>query len=424
MKRFVTTVRSVAAVFGVLGVYTAGCASASSENVGTLGGSQEELTAESLSHARVLPVLRDGEVPKAVLRAAANPIQTAAGAKLTYRGGPLLGTVKVYTVFWGSNIANQAALGQFYSDVLNSPYMDWLSEYNVNGKTIGRGTFAGAYVIPQAPSSITDPQISAKLDALIAAGTLPKPDANTLFMNYFPPGTSISLDTSKSCVQFCAYHSTATLSTGGNFYYGVMPDQGGSCAGGCGRGSQLDNTKVTSSHELIEAVTDPAVGLNILSWYDDAQGEIGDICNGQAGTVNGQAIQLEWSNKNNKCIATDGTVTPPPPPPPPPRPPPGPPPPPPPPPPPRPAPPPRPRPRSTPGPRRPRRPSTPGPRPRRPSTPGPRPRRLRPAATTPRSSRTIASRTRTISDRASRARSAPVTAICRPGRSQARSPTT
>ena len=52
---------------------------------------------------------------------------------------------------------------------------------------------------------------------------------------------------------------------------------------------------------------DPEVGINILTWYDYTNGEIGDFCNGQVGTYTGcddqtYTIQLEYSNAQNGCI--------------------------------------------------------------------------------------------------------------------------
>src|SRR6185312_10360249 len=44
------------------------------------------------------------------------------------------------------------------------------------------------------------------------------------------------------------------------------------CAGGL---ALLDALTSTSSHELCEAITDPVPGDG---WYDDQNGEIGDIC--------------------------------------------------------------------------------------------------------------------------------------------------
>ena len=93
-------------------------------------------------------------------------------------------------------------------------------------------------------------------------------------------------------------------------FYGVIPDQGGACAGGCGPSPVADGTTDVSSHELIEAVTDPGVGLaksnaSPLAWYDQSNGEIGDICSGSgdSATEAGYTVQLEWSNAKNGCIS-------------------------------------------------------------------------------------------------------------------------
>jgi hypothetical protein len=56
---------------------------------------------------------------------------------------------------------------------------------------------------------------------------------------------------------------------------------------------------VTSSHELCEAITDPVPGKG---WYDDANGEIGDICAWKTKTIGAYTVQQEWSNKAGGCI--------------------------------------------------------------------------------------------------------------------------
>jgi hypothetical protein len=266
---------------------------------------------DTLSHARIFPMQRPG-VP---IHKSSGPTVTAGSGNLTYRGGPLIQNVKIYVVYWGSGVDStvSSGLAGYYSAVTNSAYFDWLSEYNAGGMRIGRGSYAGSFTIhPTTGSSITNNDIAAALDQNISSNALPANDGNSLYMVYFPPGISISLDTSQSCVQFCAYHNTYQRGNGSNLYYGVIPDLGGSCAGGCGAGSKFQSTTSVSSHEMIEAVTDPAVGINVLSWYDDNQGEIGDICNGQEGTVVGYTVQKEWSNRNNNCIVTDPSVPPPP----------------------------------------------------------------------------------------------------------------
>jgi hypothetical protein len=55
----------------------------------------------------------------------------------------------------------------------------------------------------------------------------------------------------------------------------------------------------TSSHELSEAVTDPVPGAG---WYDEAHGEVGDVCAWQTKQLGGYTVQLEWSNRAGRCI--------------------------------------------------------------------------------------------------------------------------
>jgi hypothetical protein len=250
--------------------------------------------------------------PQASLDNAATPdVTPPAGAHLTYFGGPVLSKVKVYAVYWGSGVQLQSHLNSFYTTITNSAYFDWLKEYNTPTQTIGRGSFGGAHVITPSTKSkkLTDSQIQKELAKQITAGSLPKNDANTLYMVHFPPGVSISMGGSSSCVEFCAYHGTFKKSSQ-MVFYGVIPDQGGSCAGGCGPSPVADGTTDVSSHELIESVTDPGVGLATtngppLGWYDNTNGEIGDICAGQndGATVSGFVVQVEWSNKRNACVS-------------------------------------------------------------------------------------------------------------------------
>ncbi len=55
----------------------------------------------------------------------------------------------------------------------------------------------------------------------------------------------------------------------------------------------------TSSHELCEAIADAVAGTG---WYDDSNGEIGDICAWKTKTVAGYTVQQEWSNRANACV--------------------------------------------------------------------------------------------------------------------------
>ncbi len=274
-------------------------------SAGAPGGVNVALTPpHGIGGAHIMPVHRPDRAKPAA-------VPNATGAQLAYYGGPVLSNVKVFTVFWNNSVAYQSQLNAFYTAVTNSAYFDWLTEYDTPTQNIGRGSFLGSLVDPSPPTatSITNVDIQTELGKLIDAGQVPAPTADTLYMMHFPPGLSIDLDGSGSCVVFCAYHNTF-VHNGVNVYYGVMPDQGGSCAGGCGSDPTLfNNLTSVSSHELIESVTDAAVGLATvvgppLAWYDTTNGEIGDICNAEQGSIVGYTVQKQWSNKANACIVT------------------------------------------------------------------------------------------------------------------------
>ena len=273
------------------------------------------------------------------LQRSAQASAAPANAHLFYYGGHVLANVHIVPVFWGPNVpsAVTSRIGDFYSAIVDSAHFDMLAEYDTNvvayggqagtGQSIGRGTSDKPVTITPSVTStkITNAQIASELQAQIAANHLPKNDANTLYIFHFPAGMSISMPdgsggSATSCKQFCAYHNT--LQTAGqDLYYGVIPNvTSDGCELGCGpAGGGFNNTTSVASHELIEAVTDPEVGLATtnappLAWYDPqgSNGEIGDICNAEQGTVISQnqtwTVQKEWSNTQGKCIAAPGSV--------------------------------------------------------------------------------------------------------------------
>jgi len=224
---------------------------------------------------------------------------------LTYNGGALLTNVQVYTIFWGAHWETTPALttmmtnlNTYFGAILVSPLIDQLAEYSAPGYTIGHGSLIGTKAITAgAPTTSTsDTNIRKALQGWIKAGTVPKQTPNTLYFIYTEPNISVSMGGSKSCSSFCGYHNNiASGST--QTYYAVMPYP--SCAGCLGGLAPFDALTGTSSHELCEAITDPVPGGG---WYDQHNGEIGDICAWKFKKVAGYNVQLEWSNKNNACI--------------------------------------------------------------------------------------------------------------------------
>jgi hypothetical protein len=222
-------------------------------------------------------------------------------------------------LYWNANTQFQTTLNPFYNDVPNSPLYTMLGQYG-----IAHGNGQAGFLDNRATANVSDAQVQAEVLNQINLGHLPPPSplATTspgpYYPVHFPAGMTITGPggVGTSCVQFCAYHGTFRVQNGAgtqfNINYGVVPDQGGTCAGGCGANpSRVNNLTSVASHELVEAVTDPAVGLAggigaPLGWYDPTFGEIGDICNGQQGTTTGNGhtyvIQLEFSNAANNCV--------------------------------------------------------------------------------------------------------------------------
>jgi hypothetical protein len=224
-----------------------------------------------------------------------------AATQLTYRGGPLIQNVEVFTIFWGngwqSTLKDTAAqINKFFETILQSTLMDQLGEYDVPKYKIGKGKLTGTItIIDNAPTqSITDTEIQKQLLSWIKSNKdFPKQNQNTLYFMYFDSGITVSMGGSGSCSSFCGYHNNANNKT----FYAVMPYP--DCTGCLGGNKAFDALTGTSSHELCEAITDPIPGSG---WYDDNYGEIGDICAWKFKTLDGFNVQLEWSNKKNKCI--------------------------------------------------------------------------------------------------------------------------
>jgi len=228
-------------------------------------------------------------------------LAAAVTPQLTYRNGPLLTSAEVFTVFWGqawqdaANSALAKQLNEFFDFILTSKLIDQLSEYNVPGKTIGHGKRTGSLTLTASEpgAKIQDSAIQQTLMKELAAGTLPAGTANSLYFVFLPPGTQVEQGGSASCTDFCGYHDA----TSDNIFYAVMPYP--NCTGCEGGLATFDALTSTSSHELCEAITDPIPGQG---WYDDANGEIGDICAWKTKPLGQYTVQLEWSNSAEACV--------------------------------------------------------------------------------------------------------------------------
>ena len=260
---------------------------------------------------------------------------------LKYYGGRVISNVKVVEVAWGPNVdpTYMTKLGAFYTAIVASPYVDWLTEYDTIGlagfadlepgsdQHIGRGSFAGSYAITPSntATTLTDGDVAAELVHQLTISALPAPsldaggNVDSLYMIDFPPGITVTMVNLASCSSFGAYHSTATYQ-GTSVPYGVHP----SC------GYSFDTATIVHSHELVEAMTDAEVGIvetnttapsaRPLAWVTLAGTawdslEIADICQGSNATIATYAVQKVWSNYAQACVAgipiCDGVLVPP-----------------------------------------------------------------------------------------------------------------
>ena len=225
-----------------------------------------------------------------------------AAAHLTYRGGPLLTAAEATLLFWGpawteaANARTAERITEFHRFVLGSEYIGQLAEYGVPGQAIGRGHIAEATTIADRspPVSLTDSAIQQLLLAELGRQSLPAATSNSLYVVFSPPGVTVSAGRDRSCQTFCGYHDRTA---DGSVFYAVVPYPG--CTGCLAGLAVPDAFTSVCSHELAEAITDPVPGTG---WYDDANGEIGDICAWQNRRFAGYEVQRLWSNQAAACV--------------------------------------------------------------------------------------------------------------------------
>jgi hypothetical protein len=258
-----------------------------------------------------------------IVRAAA-----AGGAypNFTNHGGPVIASPSVRTSFWGSLWQTDAAhgnamdrLNQYCRDLLNSNFMNVLTQYGVGG-----GTFADTSITSSVAAQLADSDIQGIIQQAITAGTIPEPPAHNTSdaLIIFLDENTLVDDTSGGLVM-CepqgdtafGYHDFFTTAAGNPFYYAVVPALTDaclteSCPGGDSTCSlhlaqtQEQRRTQVASHEFAEMTSDP----QLSGWYDPQNGENGDICNGESRTItvggNTWTVQRIYSKQDD--VNTNG----------------------------------------------------------------------------------------------------------------------
>ena len=213
-------------------------------------------------------------------------------------GGAVLAAPKVVPVFFSGDDAAQATIEQFLRALPPSTWWPTTThEYGVGALTIA----------PSIVSSDAPPTTDAALQTWLqtnADGThagWPAPDANTIYTVFLPAGVTLTAG-GKSCVSFGGYHSEAMGAN--SLVYALIPRCNSNRFPG-----PLDDTTIATSHEIVEASTDPHVYTapafvrldpNHYVMNRTPGGELGDMCEyvdtAYQPLVGAFYVQRTWSN--------------------------------------------------------------------------------------------------------------------------------
>ncbi|MGN6377767.1 MAG: hypothetical protein ACTHNU_02335 [Gaiellales bacterium] len=275
--------------------------------------------------------------PVGVRQAAAAP-----AGNLTYHGGKIIKTSTTYAIFWlppklqnghatGVSATYRSLITRYFHDIGGSGLMNSATQYyqtagGVKTAIVNKSTFAASWTDAAAyPASgcsdsatpgncLTDTQARAEISRAIKTNNW-TPGATTVFFLFTSRGEGSCVGSDCAFQVYCAYHSHYTLN-GKIVYYGNMPYAGTDLAH-CGDTASpnndidADSTINLTSHEQMEAITDPAG----TAWYDSQRQENGDKCAWTFGSQSldgGKAnqswhghfylVQQEWSNKGSNCV--------------------------------------------------------------------------------------------------------------------------
>ncbi len=218
-------------------------------------------------------------------------------------GGPVMTQPRFVPVFFPGT-SHRDSIVAFSQKVAGSNY--WTAttaEYGVGPLTTG----APIDLATPAPRETSDDEIQAFLATQFGEGApLGVADPNAIYALYYPASTLIDLQGSQSCREFGAYH-LSTRVDGVAVKYAVMPE----CGGAGGPFGPLENLTIATSHELIEAATDPEPFDNPayastledhLIWQLFPGTEVTDMCNFNTDAFYAPAeigffVARSWSNE-------------------------------------------------------------------------------------------------------------------------------
>jgi hypothetical protein len=267
------------------------------------------------------------------------PLRTRGGSSLTYHGGPVMHTNRVYAIYWvpsgyAVDSGYEGLIDRFFTDVAadsgktSNVYYSDTQYYDSTANIAYASSFAGSTVDTDAlPTSgcrdsytsacVTDAQLQAEISKVIAANGWTH-NSTTEFFMFTAKGIGSCDGSSCSFSQYCAYHS-AFGSGSTETIYANMP-YSDTVPAACDSGQHPNNddadaTINVTSHEHNESITD----YNGTAWYDAQGNEDGDKCAWTFGAALGSTaygqynqlidghpyyLQQEWSNHSSGCVLT------------------------------------------------------------------------------------------------------------------------
>jgi hypothetical protein len=227
--------------------------------------------------------------------------------KVAFNLGPVHTSVQVVPIFWGEYWKTSdgasliSSINSFYDNLMTSPWMDLLTEYNTYDSShnlvmqIGHGTRLAQNPITNAdpPNALTAGQVASQLVAWINSGVIPSPNGNnTYYVVFIAPGQTFQQDRSN----FITGGSVCDFSVIPYYPLNGYP---------AWAGSALDWYTVTTSRLLADTVT----GLALVPTWGSSQGPPGTTGYLNSTPVrlsNGFLVNQTWSNLHGGPAITPG----------------------------------------------------------------------------------------------------------------------
>jgi hypothetical protein len=225
-------------------------------------------------------------------------------------GGPVMSSPEFVPIFFSNDDARTVSAVEDFMRVIGSTsyWSQTTAEYGVGAAT----SAAPIELAEEARGTIDDTAIQSWLTGKLNSDdpAFPAATPDRLYVIFYPASVTVTADGDASCVAFGGYHANVALDAahgGAQVAYAVIPR----CSD-FGALTGLDVVTGTTSHELIEAATDP-YPMTTPAYVDvDPQhafwsgalggGETGDMCAQYAGSFTrfpeiAYTVQRSWSNQ-------------------------------------------------------------------------------------------------------------------------------